>query len=1203
MSETICLIVALKGCENTETDGHIIRIGNGANTNTVRSLAVEKLGICVPLADIILETSTGEALTEIDRVRAQQVVYINFPEQIKDNIPGPRGLPMVGNLYEMLPDLAAGWGKQFAIYGPLTTVNILGLKIVGTNDPAIAELFVKESEYFTKKVNAGLKIIKEFAGGGLFTSNSDAEEWKLAHKILMPAFSPRAVKAYQPEMGIIAQETIKVLSEYAPEDKVEILDWCTNLTFETIGRIGFGYSFDLMDRSKPSHPFINAMGYALGNSVARFARPSFMSKMPLESNRNWERSIKLMHSIVDEVVAERKASESAKDPAKDLLGFMLNARDEHNLGLSDENIRDQVVTFLIAGHDTTANTLAWVLYELSRHPDIQAKVLQEISNAGITSDALPTVEQISSLKYLSKVLKETLRMHPPLRGISKYCKKDCIVPGGYRIKGDTSIHVSIINLHMNPNVYKNPTVFDPERFSPEEEQKRSLYSWLPFSTGPRACIGMAFALQEAKTVLSMFLHRFDFKYDGPDVCYDPYQATTKPLNMLMNIHPRTNFPEPSEDVVIQTESSTGAINIPEINQGIPTLGSIELPKITFLFGTQTGSAQDYANQLAAQAKRFGFKDITFSSMDHWNTIQTGTYKKLGTDRKKNELVVICTATYNGQPPDSAENFNKFLDLNLQAGNESLLEGMEFAVFGLGNKNWRTYQAFPLKVDASLEILGANRLFSPGSGDADNDMDGDFNQWCAYFWTHVLGKFGVAASLSKSVVPTATLSAEDSDLNAVKINYISPSDTTKWMEAKENKNGVYNSTLIVNRELQQNGSDRSTRHIEIDISQLDSVSSVKDQLYDAGDHIEIMPENNIEEVERIALGFGLVLDSVFEIDNASADSFSPRSMAAVIKGPCTVRNALMYYADFMSPPSRRLLSFFAAQLHASAPETAKKFDSLTMPDENNQDQYPSFIKKHRTLLDLQLAFPQVNYLDLGQFLAAVSVMQPRRYSIASSPLVFPKHAHISVSVVDDIVGDKHYAGLASSYLKRLQGDKMSSICASLKSSKSTFSMPQDVTKPLIMIAAGTGIAPFRGFLQERAFQKKNGQNVGPCTLFFGCRNPEKDFIYSDELEEYFKSGVLVSKHVAFSRMNPPASQKYVQHALLANAGEVWSLLLNEGAENSGSIYVCGSGAMSRDVYSTFQVLARSFGAAQNDKEAGEFLQKLVDEKDFLQDVWG
>jgi cytochrome P450 len=313
-------------------------------------------------------------------------------------------------------------------------------------------------------------------------------------------------------MGKIAQETIKVLSEYEPTDKVEILNWCTNLTFETIGRIGFGYSFDLMHRDNPTHPFIEAMAYALSNGIVRFSSPAFVKKLPLERNRRWEEGNDLMRSIVDQVIQDRKKGEHAKDMEKDLLGFMLNARDEHNLGLSDENIRDQVITFLIAGHDTTANTLAYVLYELSRHPDIEARVLQEIANAGITSDKLPTVEQISSLKYISRVLKETLRLHSPLRNISKHCKKDCVVPGGYRIKAGTDCIVSVTNMHLSPNVYPDPHRFDPERFTPEEEQKRSIYSWLPFSTGPRACIGSMFALQEAKTVLSMFLHKFKFCY-------------------------------------------------------------------------------------------------------------------------------------------------------------------------------------------------------------------------------------------------------------------------------------------------------------------------------------------------------------------------------------------------------------------------------------------------------------------------------------------------------------------------------------------------------------------------------------------------------------------------------------------------------------------------------------------------------------------
>ncbi|KAG0752211.1 hypothetical protein G6F57_016409 [Rhizopus arrhizus] len=333
---------------------------------------------------------------------------------------------------------------------------------------------------------------------------------------------------------------------------------------------------------------------------------AFVKQLPIEANRRFDRSVRLMHEVVENVIRERKASPDAKNKEKDLLGFMLNACDEHNLGLSDENIRDQVVTFLIAGHDTTANTLAWTLYELSRHPDIQAKVLQEIADNHIRHDELPNTEQINNLKYMHQVLKEVLRKYPPVRVLPKYCKNDCILPGGYKIKGNTPCSIQVYAMHHNKDVYPDPERFDPDRWTPEEEQKRSRFAWLPFSTGPRGCIGMAFALQEAKTVLAMFLNRFDFKYDGPDVQCDFKTATTKPVDLFMTIHPRENFPKPNGDSVPpqksdassnQAESKT-ATAMPVISTQKNT--DVELPPITFLYGTQTGTAQDYATVLAME---------------------------------------------------------------------------------------------------------------------------------------------------------------------------------------------------------------------------------------------------------------------------------------------------------------------------------------------------------------------------------------------------------------------------------------------------------------------------------------------------------------------------------------------------------------------------------------------------------------------------
>ncbi|KAI9018068.1 cytochrome P450 [Phycomyces nitens] len=1202
-SNTTSLIVALKGAHDLEEEGYIIQIGNGASVENVRNLAAEKLDVVGSTADITLEDSEGNPLNEIDQIRSQKVVYLNPKDSIKDVIPGPTKLPYIGNLYDMMPDMNAGFLRFFKKYGPLVDVSILGTRMVATCDPEIAEIFVKESEYFTKKIKTTLKEIKNFAGQGLFTTDTSDPDWKLAHKLLMPAFSPRAIKVYQNEMGIIAQETIRILEQYKPDEKVEILHWTTNLTFETIGKIGFGYEFGLLDkREAPPHPFIEAMGYCLKQSIARFSQAQFIKTLPLEMNRRFDREVDLMHSTVDKVIQERKQSEDATNIEKDLLGFMLNARDEHHQGLSDENIRDQVVTFLIAGHDTTANTLAWFLYEISLQPEIEAKVLQEIANVGITHTELPSSEQVGKLKYVHMCIKETLRMHPPVRMLGKYCQKDCVLPGGYKLEAGTPSVVHLYGLHLNPKVYPNPNLFDPERWTPEEEQKRSKSAWLPFSTGPRGCIGMAFALQEAKTVIGMFLHRFKFCYDGPPVQYDPKQPTTKPVDLLMTIHDRTDFPEPSassEDLTPK-EPVGPTKTMPVLDRSIE-MASIKLPPITFLYGTQTGTSQDYASVLSNQARQFGFKDVTLTDMDKWKVLEAGKYEGPTGVNDDRELVVVCTATYNGMPPDNAEKFDKFLDKSDTPGNEKLLYGLKYTVFGIGNKNWRTYQHFPIKVDSRLDDLGADRFFLSGKGDTDGDIDSAFNDWSAHFWSHTLSYYGLAISKDTSIVPSSSANTEASQ-SAV-VHYISPSDTEKWELGMKNCNGTHNAVVVENKELQQGGSERSTRDIRIDVSKLEPVGD--DLLYLPGDHLEVMPENDPQTVEAVALGFGMVLDSVFEIDQSSIVGLSPRSLAATIKGPCTVRNALTCYADLLSPPSRRILGYFAAQLHKIAPETAEIFDSLTMPDVDNKDQYPEFIKKYRTLLDLQKGFPQVQKIEIGQFMAAVGVMQPRRYSIASSPHLFPKEAHLAVGVVDDVVNGKHYPGLASSFLAhQIPGKTNTVLRAKFKSSKGVFEMPADAETPIIMISAGTGISPFRGFLQERAYQHKQATGpVGECLVFFGCRREDQDRIYGDELDQYVKDGVISGLHVAFSRQTPPSPRKYVQHQVLANANEIWRLLVPGEGKKPAVVYICGSGAMSRDVRATFCSMAISFGAAKDEEEAEDFIHKLMEAHQYNEDVWG
>jgi cytochrome P450/NADPH-cytochrome P450 reductase len=671
----------------------------------------------------------------------------------------------------------------------------------------------------------------------------------------------------------------------------------------------------------------------------------------------------------------------------------------------------------------------------------------------------------------------------------------------------------------------------------------------------------------------------------------------------MTIHPRTDFPKPYEDIVLEERSTARVgkgVSLPSLSADETKVGSIKLPKATFLYGTQTGGAQDYANQLASQAKRFGFEDVTLGAMDSWKVIQSGKHEKKRNGDKKNELVVICTATYNGQPPDTAEHFDKFLDTKIEEGNNDLLSGINYVVFGLGNKNWRTYQEFPYKVDRVLSKLGAERFFSPGVGNADADIDSDFNEWCAHFWTFMLSSYGVAASESNPVVPIAA-SSKSSQQSAVKIKFIHPTNKEAWEVAFKKYNGELKSIFQSNRELQKEGSPRSTRHVEIDISSLSPVGD-KGLPYNAGDHLEIYPHNDKATVDAIALNFDWVLDSVFEVEQDSLSDVSPRSLAKNIVGPCSIRNMLTYYADVTSAPSRAVFACFAAQLKLVAPDTAATFENLLMPDASNGDHYPEFIKKHRTLLDLQRAYPQVSRLDLGQFLAAVPVLQPRRYSIATSPLAYPASVHLTVGIVDDFVNGRHYSGLASSFLK--QGSEGLMIHANLKSSKNTFSLPSDPSVPLIMVSAGTGFSPFRGFLQERKVQLDQGENVGKTILFFGCRRKDEDFIYQEELENYKNKQVLTRLYTAFSRSTDQSPLKYVQHLILANASEVWEMIHpSDPNVKPAAIYICGSGFMSRDVRRAFSSIVLSYGMVSNNEESEQYIDQLIEEKRYLCDVWG
>jgi cytochrome P450/NADPH-cytochrome P450 reductase len=280
-------------------------------------------------------------------------------------------------------------------------------------------------------------------------------------------------------------------------------------------------------------------------------------------------------------------------------------------------------------------------------------------------------------------------------------------------------------------------------------------------------------------------------------------------------------------------------------------------------------------------------------------------------------------------------------------------------------------------------------------------------------------------------------------------------------------------------------------------------------------------------------------------------------------------------------------------HTRCPMTKPKLLALLGDDPLGDTYQKEVVAKRLTIFDLLDEHPACE-LPFGIFLEMLSVLAPRYYSISSSPSVDPRRASITVSVVTGPArsGRGIYKGSASNYLaNRKVGDVIHAV---VRETKAGFRLPADPSVPIIMIGPGTGLAPFRGFLQERAAQHAGGAALGPALLFFGCRDPQQDFLYEDELKGFAHEGI-VALHVAFSRS--AAEKVYVQHLIAQQSERVWALL-----QQGAIVYVCGDGSkMEPDVKATLLSLYRA-NTGGDDAAAQRWIEQLGAANRYVLDVW-
>ncbi|NUP11935.1 MAG: cytochrome P450 [Polyangiaceae bacterium] len=389
------------------------------------------------------------------------------------------------------------------------------------------------------------------AGEGLFTS--EGELWRKQRKLMAPLFKTSALGSFAADMTSCTERST---ATWTDGQVVDMSRETTRITMAIAGKTLFDTdTFDeadelgealttalqwagdesgsgtLMAQARASIG-LDLLADRLSGGLEKLARQASLKLLkpilwPSARTRDLKRAVAVLDDRVDRMIAERRASAGGRH---DLLSLLLSARDDEGRAMSDRQVRDEVLTLFVAGHETTASGLAWALMLLAQHPSIYRAVRAEVDAIG----HIPTMQDLPKLDLSLRVFKESLRMYPPVYMFGRVAVETVNV-GKYELPKGTVVLLSPFALQRRKEIWPNPDVFDPDRFKPEEEAKRHKSAFIPFSSGPRTCIGNHFALMEGPLVLATILHRADVEMaEGATVTPEAH-ATLRPKGMKMRV--------------------------------------------------------------------------------------------------------------------------------------------------------------------------------------------------------------------------------------------------------------------------------------------------------------------------------------------------------------------------------------------------------------------------------------------------------------------------------------------------------------------------------------------------------------------------------------------------------------------------------------------------------------------------------------------
>ncbi|AEN06557.1 Unspecific monooxygenase [halophilic archaeon DL31] len=435
--------------------------------------------------------------------------------------PGPKGLPLVGNSRKYAKDPFAFLSAVGDAYPRIAQFDLGPLSTYMVTDPAdIERVLVSEADQYHKLVFGD--AVDDLLGDGLLLS--DGKQWRDQRNLANPAFTASRVQSIADTMARIAEEHI---AGWSDGDELAMDIELAKLTVKVIVAAMFGVEAD-DETVETVQNNLEPLGRRFEPDPRRVLVPEWA---PTKENREFADAVETLEGVIDDLLAQREGTiesgptavsedetnrtgasgEEGEEPM-DLASILLRARDQGEQ--SEKQLRDELMTMLLAGHDTTALALSYTLYLLSEQPEARERHLAEVDE--IIGTDQPSAAHVRKLEYTDRVLSESMRLYPPVYAIFREPQVD-VKLGGYRVPAESAVMVPQWVVHRSERYWDEPDQFDPSRWEPEPRADRPRFAYFPFGGGPRHCIGKQFANLEAKLVLAALGKRFSMEYVGPEL--------------------------------------------------------------------------------------------------------------------------------------------------------------------------------------------------------------------------------------------------------------------------------------------------------------------------------------------------------------------------------------------------------------------------------------------------------------------------------------------------------------------------------------------------------------------------------------------------------------------------------------------------------------------------------------------------------------